>query len=100
LKGGGDMDERQTQLALKIVKLMRDFGFGCGDYVVSIHPKEYYNVEVVLYKRGQRKLHDMGLDEWKLLDEIGKIVKEHFPEDVRKVVTISLDDAEAAIIYE
>lgn len=94
------MDERLVQLSLKIINLMRSFGFECGDYVVLIHPKEYYHVEVVLYKRGQRKLHDMGLNEWKLLDEIGKIVQEHFPEDVRKVVTISLDDAEAIIIHE
>jgi hypothetical protein len=93
------MEERQTQLVLKIVNLMRSFGFECGDYVVSVHPKEYYKVNVVLYKRGQRRLHNMGLDEWRLLDEIGKIVKEIFPENVRKVVSISLDDAEAAIIY-
>jgi hypothetical protein len=97
-KGDRNMDEKQTQLALKIVKLMRDLGFGCGDYVVSLSKGEYHKVKVELYELGQRKLHDMGLDVWELLDKISEIVKEHYTDKERKIVTISLADDESIII--
>ena len=97
-EGDGNMDEKQTQLALKIVKLMRDLGFGCEDFVVSLSKGEYHKVKVVLYELGQRKLQDMGLDVWKLLNKISEIVKEHYTDKERKVVTISLADDEGIII--